>query len=188
MVIIGIFILQEIEWDFVELCWEIDRMAAWCRKCIYLKPKLEKLAADYDNKWVWYLIFYIINKRHVYITTCCVHAAHILELSLIFAYDIRASIRFAFVEWNSIAWTSTMCLNRWWSVETYQYVNISSINFYGNGWIYLNNLCSVKYIQNVTRMFHSIQIIYSVVKSIILEVFRRQILTIGIELFKNPTQ
>ncbi|KAL2897761.1 Thioredoxin-like 3-1 chloroplastic [Bienertia sinuspersici] len=28
----------------------IDWMANWCRKCIYLKPKLEKLAADYDTK------------------------------------------------------------------------------------------------------------------------------------------
>ncbi|KAL3534149.1 hypothetical protein ACH5RR_002610 [Cinchona calisaya] len=28
----------------------IDWMASWCRKCIYLKPKLEKLAADYDTK------------------------------------------------------------------------------------------------------------------------------------------
>ncbi|XWS66465.1 hypothetical protein CRYUN_Cryun05aG0201800 [Craigia yunnanensis] len=28
----------------------IDWMAAWCRKCIYLKPKLEKLAAEYDTK------------------------------------------------------------------------------------------------------------------------------------------
>ncbi|KAM7271760.1 hypothetical protein ACFE04_030974 [Oxalis oulophora] len=26
-------------------------MAAWCRKCIYLKPKLEKLAAEYDTKF-----------------------------------------------------------------------------------------------------------------------------------------
>lgn len=26
------------------------RMAAWCRKCIYLKPKLEKLAAEYETK------------------------------------------------------------------------------------------------------------------------------------------
>lgn len=26
-------------------------MAAWCRKCIYLKPKLEKLAAEYEDKW-----------------------------------------------------------------------------------------------------------------------------------------
>lgn len=25
----------------------ICRMVTWCRKCIYLKPKLEKLAADY---------------------------------------------------------------------------------------------------------------------------------------------
>jgi thiol-disulfide isomerase/thioredoxin len=23
------------------------RMAKWCRKCIYLKPKLERLAAEY---------------------------------------------------------------------------------------------------------------------------------------------
>ncbi|RVW30796.1 Thioredoxin-like 3-1, chloroplastic [Vitis vinifera] len=29
----------------------IDWMAAWCRKCIYLKPKLEKLAAEYDTKY-----------------------------------------------------------------------------------------------------------------------------------------
>uniref|UniRef100_A0A2N9HHL8 Integrase catalytic domain-containing protein n=1 Tax=Fagus sylvatica TaxID=28930 RepID=A0A2N9HHL8_FAGSY len=28
----------------------IDWMANWCRKCIYLKPKLEKLAAEYDTK------------------------------------------------------------------------------------------------------------------------------------------
>ncbi|XP_030516119.1 thioredoxin-like 3-1, chloroplastic [Rhodamnia argentea] len=28
----------------------IDWMAAWCRKCIYLKPKLEKLAAEYESK------------------------------------------------------------------------------------------------------------------------------------------
>lgn len=27
-----------------------NRMASWCRKCIYLKPKLEKLAAEYDSK------------------------------------------------------------------------------------------------------------------------------------------
>jgi len=26
--------------------WEF-RMAKWCRKCIYLKPKLERLAAEY---------------------------------------------------------------------------------------------------------------------------------------------
>lgn len=29
----------------------VCRMAAWCRKCIYLKPKLEKLAAEYDTKY-----------------------------------------------------------------------------------------------------------------------------------------
>ncbi|XP_027069898.1 thioredoxin-like 3-1, chloroplastic [Coffea arabica] len=28
----------------------IDWMASWCRKCIYLEPKLEKLAAEYDTK------------------------------------------------------------------------------------------------------------------------------------------
>ncbi|PSS36294.1 Thioredoxin-like [Actinidia chinensis var. chinensis] len=28
----------------------IDWMAAWCRECIYLKPKLEKLAAEFDTK------------------------------------------------------------------------------------------------------------------------------------------
>ncbi|KAL7216671.1 hypothetical protein ACSBR1_028580 [Camellia fascicularis] len=28
----------------------IDWMASWCRKCIYLKPKLEKMAAEYDTK------------------------------------------------------------------------------------------------------------------------------------------
>ncbi|KAL7177864.1 hypothetical protein ACSBR2_031094 [Camellia fascicularis] len=25
-------------------------MASWCRKCVYLKPKLEKLAADYHPR------------------------------------------------------------------------------------------------------------------------------------------
>ena len=29
----------------------VCRMANWCRKCIYLKPKLEKLAADYYPRW-----------------------------------------------------------------------------------------------------------------------------------------
>lgn len=28
----------------------IGRMATWCRKCIFLKPKLEKLAAEFDTK------------------------------------------------------------------------------------------------------------------------------------------
>lgn len=32
------------------LFWFIFRMAAWCRKCIYIKPKLEKLAAEFDTK------------------------------------------------------------------------------------------------------------------------------------------
>ncbi|PON56325.1 Thioredoxin [Trema orientale] len=34
----------------------IDWMAAWCRKCIYLKPKLEKLAAEYDTKIKFYCV------------------------------------------------------------------------------------------------------------------------------------
>ncbi|KAL8258666.1 hypothetical protein R6Q59_026619 [Mikania micrantha] len=39
----------------------IDWMAAWCRKCIYLKPKLEKLAAEYDTK----LKFYCVDVNNV---------------------------------------------------------------------------------------------------------------------------
>ncbi|XP_051150105.1 thioredoxin-like 3-1, chloroplastic isoform X2 [Andrographis paniculata] len=34
----------------------IDWMASWCRKCIYLKPKLEKLAAEYDRKIKFYCV------------------------------------------------------------------------------------------------------------------------------------
>ncbi|CAI8584911.1 unnamed protein product [Vicia faba] len=34
----------------------IDWMAAWCRKCIYLKPKLEKLAAEFDTKTKFYYV------------------------------------------------------------------------------------------------------------------------------------
>ncbi|XP_052303881.1 thioredoxin-like 3-1, chloroplastic isoform X2 [Populus trichocarpa] len=34
----------------------IDWMASWCRKCIYLKPKLEKLAAEYDTKIKFYCV------------------------------------------------------------------------------------------------------------------------------------
>ncbi|XP_043692566.1 thioredoxin-like 3-1, chloroplastic [Telopea speciosissima] len=34
----------------------IDWMAAWCRKCIYLKPKLEKLAAEYDKRIKFYYV------------------------------------------------------------------------------------------------------------------------------------
>ncbi|XP_015055761.1 thioredoxin-like 3-1, chloroplastic [Solanum pennellii] len=34
----------------------IDWMAAWCRKCIYLKPKLEKLAAEFDTKVKFYYV------------------------------------------------------------------------------------------------------------------------------------
>ncbi|PWA42385.1 WCRKC thioredoxin 1 [Artemisia annua] len=39
----------------------IDWMASWCRKCIYLKPKLEKLAAEYDTK----LKFYCVDVNNV---------------------------------------------------------------------------------------------------------------------------
>ncbi|XP_062112180.1 thioredoxin-like 3-1, chloroplastic isoform X2 [Humulus lupulus] len=34
----------------------IDWMASWCRKCIYLKPKLEKLSAEYDSKVQFYCV------------------------------------------------------------------------------------------------------------------------------------
>ncbi|KAK6941942.1 Thioredoxin domain [Dillenia turbinata] len=34
----------------------IDWMANWCRKCIYLKPKLEKLGAEYDTKIKFYCV------------------------------------------------------------------------------------------------------------------------------------
>ncbi|XP_044507671.1 thioredoxin-like 3-1, chloroplastic isoform X2 [Mangifera indica] len=34
----------------------IDWMASWCRKCIYLKPKLEKLAAEYHTKLKFYYV------------------------------------------------------------------------------------------------------------------------------------
>ncbi|XP_021721639.1 thioredoxin-like 3-1, chloroplastic [Chenopodium quinoa] len=34
----------------------IDWMANWCRKCIYLKPKLEKMAAEYDTKVKFYYV------------------------------------------------------------------------------------------------------------------------------------
>uniref|UniRef100_A0A2C9U8K1 Thioredoxin domain-containing protein n=1 Tax=Manihot esculenta TaxID=3983 RepID=A0A2C9U8K1_MANES len=33
-------------------------MASWCRKCIYLKPKLEKLAADYYPRYSPYFPFF----------------------------------------------------------------------------------------------------------------------------------
>ncbi|CAA0806384.1 Thioredoxin-like 3-2- chloroplastic [Striga hermonthica] len=36
-------------------------MANWCRKCIYLKPKLEKLAADYNPR----LRFYSVDVNNV---------------------------------------------------------------------------------------------------------------------------
>jgi thiol-disulfide isomerase/thioredoxin len=37
-------------------------MASWCRKCIYLKPKLEKLAADYYRRFALFsfLIVYAL--------------------------------------------------------------------------------------------------------------------------------
>jgi thiol-disulfide isomerase/thioredoxin len=35
-------------------------MAAWCRKCIYLKPKLEKLAAEFYPRFsVIYILVFI---------------------------------------------------------------------------------------------------------------------------------
>ncbi|KAK3232494.1 hypothetical protein Dsin_004375 [Dipteronia sinensis] len=34
----------------------ICRMASWCRKCIYLKPKLEKLAANYYPRLRFYYV------------------------------------------------------------------------------------------------------------------------------------
>ncbi|XP_074583176.1 thioredoxin-like 3-1, chloroplastic isoform X1 [Curcuma longa] len=34
----------------------VDWMAAWCRKCIYLKPKLEKLAAEYHPRVKFYFV------------------------------------------------------------------------------------------------------------------------------------
>ncbi|KAL8463820.1 hypothetical protein ACS0TY_033677 [Phlomoides rotata] len=34
----------------------VDWMAAWCRKCIYLKPKLEKLAGEYDTRVKFYYV------------------------------------------------------------------------------------------------------------------------------------
>ncbi|VFQ74117.1 unnamed protein product [Cuscuta campestris] len=34
----------------------IDWMAAWCRKCIYLEPKLEKMAAEYESKVKFYRV------------------------------------------------------------------------------------------------------------------------------------
>ncbi|XP_039145314.1 thioredoxin-like 3-1, chloroplastic [Dioscorea cayenensis subsp. rotundata] len=34
----------------------IDWMASWCRKCIYLKPKLEKLAAEFHPRIKFYFV------------------------------------------------------------------------------------------------------------------------------------
>ncbi|CAN6478066.1 unnamed protein product [Victoria cruziana] len=34
----------------------IDWMAAWCRKCIYLRPKLEKLAWEYRDRVKFYCV------------------------------------------------------------------------------------------------------------------------------------
>ncbi|KAJ0987320.1 hypothetical protein J5N97_005676 [Dioscorea zingiberensis] len=34
----------------------IDWMASWCRKCIYLKPKLEKVAAEYHPRIKFYCV------------------------------------------------------------------------------------------------------------------------------------
>lgn len=38
--------IWDLKWDYV-----VCRMASWCRKCIFLKPKLEKLAVDYYPRW-----------------------------------------------------------------------------------------------------------------------------------------
>ncbi|KAM3698361.1 hypothetical protein ACB098_06G183100 [Castanea mollissima] len=42
---------QQLE-DSLIIVW----MASWCRKCIYLKPKLEKLAADYYPRLKFYCV------------------------------------------------------------------------------------------------------------------------------------
>ncbi|XP_031491256.1 thioredoxin-like 3-1, chloroplastic isoform X2 [Nymphaea colorata] len=34
----------------------VDWMADWCRKCIYLRPKLEKLASDYHDRVKFYCV------------------------------------------------------------------------------------------------------------------------------------
>ncbi|KAH6767883.1 hypothetical protein C2S52_018866 [Perilla frutescens var. hirtella] len=44
---------SSVEMEPIQDC---DQMAAWCRKCIYLKPKLEKLAAEYDTKVKFYCV------------------------------------------------------------------------------------------------------------------------------------
>ncbi|XP_074354436.1 thioredoxin-like 3-2, chloroplastic isoform X1 [Apium graveolens] len=41
-------------------------MASWCRKCIYLKPKLEKLAADYFPRLIYYLSYMYWNRVRFY--------------------------------------------------------------------------------------------------------------------------
>ncbi|GJW16764.1 thioredoxin-like 3-2, chloroplastic isoform X2 [Tanacetum coccineum] len=56
-------ILNETQFDrLISEAQQIDEslvilwMATWCRKCIYLKPKLEKLAADYHPRVRFYCI------------------------------------------------------------------------------------------------------------------------------------
>jgi hypothetical protein len=39
----------------------LDRMASWCRKCIYLKPKLTKLATEFQSELVSFLSLYICS-------------------------------------------------------------------------------------------------------------------------------
>ena len=56
-------------------------MAAWCRKCIYLKPKLEKLAAEYPMYvcmyffvvWYVYICMYVCIYVCIYVCVCCMY-------------------------------------------------------------------------------------------------------------------
>nr|XP_010935721.1 thioredoxin-like 3-2, chloroplastic isoform X2 [Elaeis guineensis] len=50
-------ILSEAQFDrVIAEAQQLDEMANWCRKCIYLKPKLEKLAADYYPRIRFYCV------------------------------------------------------------------------------------------------------------------------------------
>jgi thiol-disulfide isomerase/thioredoxin len=39
----------------------IARMADWCQKCIYLKPRLEKIAGEYP-RWVFLSYQFVIQQ------------------------------------------------------------------------------------------------------------------------------
>jgi thiol-disulfide isomerase/thioredoxin len=66
---VGLFVCSELN-NWKSYCTTIGlyghicscRMASWCRKCIYLKPKLEKLAADYYRRFALFsfLIVYAL--------------------------------------------------------------------------------------------------------------------------------